>query len=34
MPMEQQMWGDVYGDLTDTSGINWGVNVGSSEPTV
>lgn len=32
MPMEKQMWGDVYGDLTDRFGINWGVNVGSSEP--
>lgn len=30
-PMEQQMWGDVYGDLTDRFGVNWGFNVGSSE---
>ncbi|WP_462418430.1 VOC family protein [Kytococcus sp. Marseille-QA3725] len=34
MPMEKQMWGDVYGDLTDRFGINWGFNVGTSEPSV
>ena len=27
-PLEKQMWGDMYGDLTDKFGINWGFNVG------
>ena len=26
-PLEKQMWGDEYGDLTDKYGINWMVNL-------
>ena len=26
-PLEKQMWGDEYGDLTDKFGINWMVNL-------
>nr|WP_296064370.1 VOC family protein [uncultured Actinoplanes sp.] len=31
MPMEKQMWGDVYGQLTDRYGINWMVDVVSAD---
>lgn len=27
MPLEKQMWGDVYGMLTDRFGIEWMVNI-------
>lgn len=27
-PLEKQMWGDEYGDLTDKFGVNWMVNLG------
>jgi len=27
MPLEKQMWGDVYGHLTDRFGIDWLVNI-------
>ena len=27
-PLAEQMWGDVYGDLTDKFGIIWAFNVG------
>ncbi|WP_345581814.1 VOC family protein [Tessaracoccus lubricantis] len=26
-PLEKQMWGDHYGDLTDKFGVEWSVNV-------
>jgi PhnB protein len=28
-PLEKQMWGDEYGDLTDKFGVSWMVNIGS-----
>ncbi|MGW4207773.1 VOC family protein [Lentzea sp. NPDC004789] len=28
-PLEKQMWGDEYGDLTDRFGVSWMVNIGS-----
>jgi PhnB protein len=27
MPLEKQMWGDVFGMLTDPFGVNWMVNI-------
>ncbi|HUQ59285.1 VOC family protein [Lentzea sp.] len=27
-PLEKQMWGDEYGDLTDRFGVSWMVNLG------
>jgi PhnB protein len=27
MPLERQMWGDEFGQLTDRFGINWMVNI-------
>ena len=27
VPLEKQMWGDIYGDVTDKYGINWMVNI-------
>src|SRR5437016_2584976 len=27
MPLEKQMWGDVFGSCTDQFGINWMVNI-------
>ncbi|WP_114853924.1 VOC family protein [Brachybacterium sp. YJGR34] len=27
MPLEKQMWGDVYGSITDRFGIVWQVNI-------
>ena len=29
-PLEKQMWGDEYGDLTDRFGIKWLVNIAGS----
>lgn len=26
-PLEKQFWGDVYGDVTDRYGIQWGFNI-------
>lgn len=31
MPLEQQMWGDEFGALTDRFGISWMVNIGTGE---
>lgn len=31
MPLEKQMWGDVYGSFTDRFGVVWQVNI--SDPT-
>lgn len=31
MPLEKQMWGDVYGAFTDRFGIVWQVNISGSE---
>ncbi|ATG50609.1 hypothetical protein CFK38_03055 [Brachybacterium vulturis] len=31
MPLEKQMWGDVYGTFTDRFGIVWQVNISSPE---
>jgi PhnB protein len=28
VPLEPQMWGDVYGQLTDQFGVTWQVNIG------
>jgi len=28
MPLEKQMWGDEFGQVTDAYGINWMVNIG------
>ena len=27
MPLEKQMWGDVFGMVTDRFGVNWMVNI-------
>jgi PhnB protein len=33
MPLEQQIWGDVFGQFTDRFGIQWMVNItGTAEP--
>jgi PhnB protein len=33
VPLEQQMWGDLYGACTDRFGISWQVNIaGATEP--
>ena len=33
MPLEKQMWGDVFGSCTDKFGIGWMVNIaGDSSP--
>jgi PhnB protein len=33
MPLEQQIWGDVFGQFTDRFGIKWMVNIiGTGEP--
>lgn len=29
-PLEKQMWGDIYGDLTDKFDVNWMVNISSN----
>lgn len=31
MPLEQQLWGDLYGDCTDKFGISWMVNISTPE---
>lgn len=31
MPLEKQMWGDVYGAFTDRFGIVWQVNISDGE---
>ena len=31
MPLEKQMWGDVYGAFTDRFGIEWQVNISGAE---
>ncbi|GAA4894781.1 PhnB protein [Stackebrandtia albiflava] len=31
VPLEEQMWGDVFGAVTDRFGINWMVNIGRPE---
>lgn len=31
MPLEKQMWGDVYGQLEDRFGIRWMVNISGSQ---
>jgi PhnB protein len=30
MPLEKQVWGDEYGQLTDKFGIEWMVNIGQT----
>lgn len=30
VPLERQMWGDVFGQLTDRFGIGWLVNIGDA----
>jgi PhnB protein len=30
VPLEKQMWGDVFGQLTDRFGISWLVNIAGS----
>ena len=27
MPLEKQMWGDVFGMVVDRFGVNWMVNI-------
>lgn len=29
--LERQMWGDIYGDLTDKYDVNWMVNIGEEK---
>lgn len=29
--LEKQVWGDVYGDLTDKYDVNWMVNIGTAK---
>ncbi|WP_425307352.1 VOC family protein [Ammonicoccus fulvus] len=31
VPLEKQMWGDVYGQLVDRFGIRWHVNIGGQQ---
>ena len=31
MPLEKQVWGDIYGDLTDQFGIQWMIDI--TQPT-
>jgi len=31
LPLEKQMWGDIFGQLTDKFGISWMVNITSPE---
>ncbi len=30
MPLEKQMWGDIYGKLTDKFGVDWAMNIGQA----
>lgn len=32
MPLERQMWGDDYGQLTDRFGVQWMVNIAGQPP--
>ena len=32
MPLEKQVWGDVFGMVTDKFGINWMVNIAGDQP--
>ena len=31
MPLERQMWGDIYGQLTDRIGTQWMVNIATPQ---
>ncbi|QGF23092.1 VOC family protein [Raineyella fluvialis] len=31
MPLEEQMWGDLYGACTDRYGLNWMVDIGQED---
>ena len=31
LPLEKQMWGDVFGQCTDRFGVPWMVNIGQSQ---
>jgi PhnB protein len=31
MPLEKQMWGDVYGQCTDKFGVQWSVDIGQPQ---
>jgi PhnB protein len=31
MPLERQMWGDLFGQCTDRFGVNWMVNIGATQ---
>ena len=31
MPLERQMWGDLFGQCTDRFGVNWMVNIGATK---
>lgn len=31
MPLEKQMWGDVYGQLVDQFGIVWHCNIADAQ---
>lgn len=31
MPLEKQVWGDIYGDLTDKFHVTWMVNIGAQK---
>ena len=33
MPLEKQMWGDEFGQLTDRYGVGWVVNIGAGTQT-
>ncbi len=30
LPLERQMWGDLFGQCTDRFGVNWMVNIGAT----
>jgi PhnB protein len=32
MPLERQMWGDLYGQCADRFGVEWMVNIAASQP--
>lgn len=31
MPLEKQVWGDIFGVMTDQFGIDWMVNIGTAK---
>lgn len=31
MPLERQMWGDLFGQCTDRFGVDWMVNIGATK---